>query len=111
MNKIHILLYLMFGFIKSPFQRVLLFTSSEYTSSSGGYWTAPPTEAATTTKHIKPHNKRYSKVNVPVRVSAPLPPVAVETTTATLDANKRKQLPAWIREGITFSLTTKQPSK
>ncbi|CAG9857074.1 unnamed protein product [Phyllotreta striolata] len=60
-------------------------------------------------KHIKPHNKRYSKVNVPIRASAPLPPIAVpaepappqpQQTSPTIDTAKRKQLPAWIREGL-----------
>lgn len=68
-------------------------------SASGGYWTA--------NKQIKPHNRRYSKVNVPrpiqqqtsPTVAAELPPV-VPTAPPTLDANKRKQLPAWIREGL-----------
>lgn len=78
------------------------FGNSDYSTTSGGYWTAPPSEAPTTTKHIKPHNKRYSKVNVPVRVSAPLATTVVETAPPTLDANKRKQLPAWIREGKIF---------
>lgn len=79
---------------------IILFQYSEYSTASGGYWTGAPTEVVTATKHIKPHNKRYSKVNVPVRVSAPLPQVAaVENPTPSLDANKRKQLPAWIREG------------
>ncbi|XP_025832810.1 arginine/serine-rich protein PNISR-like isoform X2 [Agrilus planipennis] len=59
--------------------------SNDYTT---GYWTT--SNAA----KIKPHNKRYSKVNVPrpAPVNAPEP--------VTLDANKRKQLPAWIREGL-----------
>lgn len=59
-------------------------TSSEY---SGGYWTA-----AGSSKIIKPHNKRFSKVNVPV-------PIPSKQSTVVLDAAKRKQLPAWIREG------------
>lgn len=70
-----------------------------------------------TQTEIKPHNKRYSKVNVPTKVTIITPPVsntatvtsATETvevsaaapvTTPTIDANKRKQLPAWIREGL-----------
>lgn len=52
---------------------------------TAGYWTA-----AGTNKVIKPHNKRFSKVNVPIQPKA---------ATVTLDAAKRKQLPAWIREG------------
>lgn len=46
---------------------------------------------------MKPHNKRYSKVNIPTR-----PPIATPTTPdpVMLDATKRKQLPAWIREGL-----------
>lgn len=83
-----------------------VFLFSEYSTTNTGYWTGTSTESAAT-KHIKPHNKRYSKVNVPVRVSTPLlPPVAIETATTTLDANKRKQLPAWIREGATFVFIT-----
>ncbi|KAF5280233.1 hypothetical protein FQA39_LY18093 [Lamprigera yunnana] len=62
-------------------------TSSEY---SGGYWTANNSK-------IKPHNKRYSKVNVSPRSTIPpTPPV----DPVMLDATKRKQLPAWIREGL-----------
>lgn len=67
-----------------------------------------------TQTEIKPHNKRYSKVNVPTKVTIITPaagsgvpppvipevPVVVPTTVPTLDANKRKQLPAWIREGL-----------
>lgn len=55
---------------------------NDYTS---GYWTAGGSAK------IKPHNKRFSKVN------PPRPPVIPEPVT--LDAAKRKQLPAWIREG------------
>ncbi|XP_030765984.1 arginine/serine-rich protein PNISR [Sitophilus oryzae] len=95
-----------------------------------GYTTAPPPNNFTpgfwtgmgggkiTQTEIKPHNKRYSKVNVPTKVTiitppastpavAPAPdimavpdPVPVPVPTPTLDANKRKQLPAWIREGL-----------
>lgn len=68
----------------SNFQNYTTVQPSEY---SGGYWTA-----AGSSKVIKPHNKRYSKVNVPVSVPPKQPPVI-------LDAAKRKQLPAWIREG------------
>lgn len=70
-------------------------SNNEYNNT--GYWTGSSNH-----KHIKPHNKRYSKVNVPIRTTAPIPPVPVplETPPApTLDAAKRKQLPAWIREG------------
>lgn len=52
---------------------------------SGGYWPGPNSK-------LKPHNKRFSKVN-PLRPSVVPEPV-------TLDAAKRKQLPAWIREGL-----------
>lgn len=61
---------------------------NDYTS---GYWTAGGSSK------LKPHNKRFSKVNVP---RAPVVPEPV-----TLDAAKRKQLPAWIREGTIFSET------
>lgn len=67
-----------------PFPNYVSPTSSEF---SIGCWTA-----AGSSKIIKPHNKRYSKVNVPV----PVPP---KPSTVVLDAAKRKQLPAWIREG------------
>lgn len=67
-----------------PFPNYASPTSSDYSS---GYWTA-----AGSSKIIKPHNKRYSKVNVPV----PVPP---KQASVVLDAAKRKQLPAWIREG------------
>ncbi|KAJ8985080.1 hypothetical protein NQ317_019764 [Molorchus minor] len=62
-----------------------------------GYWTG-----SSNTKHIKPHNKRYSKVNVPIRAVGPVPPapVVIEPVVPTLDSAKRKQLPAWIREGL-----------
>lgn len=65
-------------------------SSNEYSS---GYWTA-----AGSSKVIKPHNKRYSKVNVPVPVSP--------KQSVVLDAAKRKQLPAWIREGNSFLYRT-----
>ncbi|XP_063912930.1 arginine/serine-rich protein PNISR-like isoform X2 [Zophobas morio] len=55
-----------------------------------GYWTS-----AGSSKQIKPHNRRFSKVNVP----RPVQPVVTEAPPA-LDASKRKQLPAWIREGL-----------
>lgn len=59
---------------------------NDYTS---GYWTS-----AGSSKQIKPHNRRFSKVNVP----RPVQPIISESQ-PTLDATKRKQLPAWIREG------------
>lgn len=80
-----------------------MFSSYTTTTTGGGdfnntgYWTGTNNQ-----KHIKPHNKRYSKVNVPIRATAPIPavPVTIETTAPPpLDAAKRKQLPAWIREG------------
>jgi arginine/serine-rich splicing factor 18 len=61
--------------------------NNDYTS---GYWTS-----AGSSKQIKPHNRRFSKVNVP----RPVQPIISDTQPA-LDANKRKQLPAWIREGL-----------
>ncbi|KAK5649939.1 hypothetical protein RI129_000968 [Pyrocoelia pectoralis] len=61
-------------------------TPSDYT---GGYWTASGSK-------IKPHNKRYSKVNVSTRPPASTPAI----DPVMLDATKRKQLPAWIREGL-----------
>lgn len=70
--------------------------NNDYNNS--GYWTSSSNH-----KHIRPHNKRYSKVNVPIRAPAPVAPVAVPLdtpATPTLDAAKRKQLPAWIREGL-----------
>ncbi|CAH0553719.1 unnamed protein product [Brassicogethes aeneus] len=55
----------------------------------------------TNNRVIKPRNKRFSKINVPTAV-APIAPI--ETPQAgsppTLDAAKRKSLPAWIREGL-----------
>nr|XP_022908314.1 arginine/serine-rich protein PNISR-like isoform X3 [Onthophagus taurus] len=64
-------------------------TTSNYQS---GYWTS-----SGGAKVIKPHNKRYSKVNVPTTVAnTSVPPPKV----VNLDAAKRKQLPAWIREGL-----------
>lgn len=87
--------------------------NNEFNNSHGGYWTASGANANANsnaaagagTKHIKPHNKRYSKVNVPVRVTVPLPPTPIAVVPPTsippLDAAKRKQLPAWIREGKT----------
>ncbi|XP_044262590.1 arginine/serine-rich protein PNISR-like [Tribolium madens] len=57
---------------------------------SSGYWTS-----AGSSKQVKPHNRRFSKVNVP----RPVQPLINETQ-PTLDATKRKQLPAWIREGL-----------
>lgn len=65
--------------------------ASEY---SGGYWTA-----AGNSKIIKPHNKRYSKVNVPVQVPPKQQQQQQQAASVVLDAAKRKQLPAWIREG------------
>ncbi|KAF5303504.1 hypothetical protein FQR65_LT08203 [Abscondita terminalis] len=62
-------------------------TTNEY---SGGYWTSNANK-------IKPHNKRYSKVNVSARSTAPPTPALDQVM---LDATKRKQLPAWIREGL-----------
>ncbi|XP_031332108.1 arginine/serine-rich protein PNISR-like isoform X2 [Photinus pyralis] len=61
-------------------------SSSEYT---GGYWTASGSKG-------KPHNKRYSKVNVSTRPTTSSPSI----DPVMLDATKRKQLPAWIREGL-----------
>ncbi|XP_017772598.1 PREDICTED: arginine/serine-rich protein PNISR [Nicrophorus vespilloides] len=55
---------------------------------SPGYWTS---SGASSKAGVKPHNKRYSKVNLP------LPPAKAPIT---LDAAKRKQLPAWIRDGL-----------
>ncbi|KAG5882500.1 hypothetical protein JTB14_008473 [Gonioctena quinquepunctata] len=76
-------------------------SNKEYNNSN--YWSG----SSSNHKHIKPHNKRYSKVNVPIRATAPLPPTLpeIETVSSTppapsLDAAKRKQLPAWIREGL-----------
>ncbi|KAF7268223.1 uncharacterized protein LOC143193579 isoform X2 [Rhynchophorus ferrugineus] len=83
---------------------------------SPGFWTGMGVGKVTQTE-IKPHNKRYSKVNVPTKVTIITPPVsntstvtsvteaiavpvAAPVTTPTIDANKRKQLPAWIREGL-----------
>ncbi|XP_018576691.1 arginine/serine-rich protein PNISR isoform X2 [Anoplophora glabripennis] len=70
-------------------------SNTEYNNT--GYWTGSNNH-----KHIKPHNKRYSKVNVPIRTTAPIPPMPVplDTPAPALDAAKRKQLPAWIREGL-----------
>ncbi|KAK4883296.1 hypothetical protein RN001_006615 [Aquatica leii] len=62
-------------------------TTNEY---SGGYWTSNANK-------IKPHNKRYSKVNVSARSTVPPAPTIDPVM---LDATKRKQLPAWIREGL-----------
>ncbi|CAG9823171.1 unnamed protein product [Phaedon cochleariae] len=76
-------------------------TSSTNEGNHSSYWTSSSGQ-----KHIKPHNKRYSKVNVPIRATAPLPPVVADpepivvAPMPSLDANKRKQLPAWIREGL-----------
>lgn len=59
-----------------------------------------------TQTEIKPHNKRYSKVNVPTKVTIITPaaggdpPAIPEAAPPVLDTNKRKQLPAWIREGL-----------
>lgn len=59
-----------------------------------------------TQTEIKPHNKRYSKVNVPTKVTIITPaaggepPAISEAAPPVLDTNKRKQLPAWIREGL-----------
>lgn len=65
------------------------FTNTTQNDYSSGYWSTGNSSKQ------KPHNKRYSKVNVPRQ-----PPIAPEPPpTVTLDAAKRKQLPAWIREG------------
>ncbi|KAK9731349.1 Arginine/serine-rich protein PNISR [Popillia japonica] len=61
--------------------------NGNYGEYSGNYWSSTGSS-----KVIKPHNKRYSKVNVPTTVSTSKP--------INLDAAKRKQLPAWIREGL-----------
>lgn len=72
------------------------------TSVSNNYWDS----SGNANKHIKPHNKRYSKVNVPVRAPAvgmqPMAAVPVPDIPAApiLDSAKRKQLPAWIKEGL-----------
>lgn len=60
------------------------FPSTATNEYASGYWTGNSTK-------IKPHNKRYSKVNVPIQAPTHEP--------VALDAAKRKQLPAWIREG------------
>lgn len=75
---------------------------SHANANSPHYWN---NTSASPTKHIKPHNKRYSKVNVPIRAPAPIAPSAIPVDTppvsgTTLDTAKRKQLPAWIREGL-----------
>nr|CAH7719913.1 unnamed protein product [Callosobruchus chinensis] len=89
--------------------------SIDGSSTTSNYWTA--NSAAPSAKHIRPHNKRYSKVNVPIKAPAtippallneavrhhhraPAPPDITSSTMPVLDANKRKQLPAWIREGL-----------
>ncbi|XP_023020972.2 uncharacterized protein isoform X4 [Leptinotarsa decemlineata] len=76
-------------------------SNKEYNNST--FWSG----SSSSHKHIKPHNKRYSKVNVPVRATVPLPSNIPPQETApstpptpSLDAAKRKQLPAWIREGL-----------
>ncbi|KAJ8918996.1 hypothetical protein NQ315_016900 [Exocentrus adspersus] len=81
-----------------PFGGYNTSTNSDYNNTN--YWTGSNNH-----KHIKPHNKRYSKVNVPIRAAAPVPSVSVPMPLETaapppLDAAKRKQLPAWIREGL-----------
>ncbi|XP_019754093.1 arginine/serine-rich protein PNISR isoform X2 [Dendroctonus ponderosae] len=80
------------------------------------FWTNMAVSKITQTE-IKPHNKRYSKVNVPTKVTIITPAGAVEPhlpppavvaeepvvpapSVPVLDANRRKQLPAWIREGL-----------
>nr|CAI5843617.1 unnamed protein product [Callosobruchus analis] len=89
--------------------------SIDGSSTTSNYWTA--NSAAPAAKHIRPHNKRYSKVNVPIKAPTPIPPALMNepvrhhhrapappditsSTMPVLDANKRKQLPAWIREGL-----------
>ncbi|KAL3279106.1 hypothetical protein HHI36_016620 [Cryptolaemus montrouzieri] len=70
--------------------------SNDFSSGFSGH-------SANHSRQYKPHNRRYSKVNVPKSVTA-IPPVNIPSTsdveTCNLDASKRKQLPAWIREGL-----------
>ncbi|XP_044762007.1 arginine/serine-rich protein PNISR [Coccinella septempunctata] len=73
--------------------------SSEFGSSYSGQ------SAPNHSRNYKPHNRRYSKVNIPkTNTTSPSPAVNIpqisEIETSNLDANKRKQLPAWIREGL-----------
>lgn len=65
------------------------YTSSGTNDYTTGYWTSSNKQV------MKPHNRRFSKVNVP----RPVQPTVSEPQ-PTLDAAKRKQLPAWIREGL-----------
>lgn len=70
--------------------------SNEFVGSYSGQ------SAPNHSRSYKPHNRRYSKVNIP-KTNTPSPvniPPNTEMETSNLDANKRKQLPAWIREGL-----------
>ncbi|XP_065157873.1 arginine/serine-rich protein PNISR isoform X2 [Atheta coriaria] len=84
----------------------------EQFSGNTGYWSgngSPNARSSSAAPRImKPHNKRFSKVNIPLK-TAPHPPHLTssvntiqpgEASPPTIDANKRKQLPAWIREGL-----------
>lgn len=71
--------------------------------SDSRYWTS----AGHQQQQFRPHNKRYSKVNVPrmptqhvPQARSPVPPPIQQQILPPLDVNKRKQLPAWIREGL-----------
>ncbi|XP_066138788.1 arginine/serine-rich protein PNISR-like isoform X1 [Euwallacea fornicatus] len=87
-------------------------SSNNDISSQPTFWTGMAVGKITQTE-IKPHNKRYSKVNVPTKVTIITPAAGGDTSTAIpvthevpavppplLDTNRRKQLPAWIREGL-----------
>lgn len=70
--------------------------SNDFGSSYSGQ------SASNHSRNYKAHNRRYSKVNIP-KASTPSPvniPLVPESESNNLDANKRKQLPAWIREGL-----------
>ncbi|KAK9878829.1 hypothetical protein WA026_003664 [Henosepilachna vigintioctopunctata] len=85
-------------------------SSSDNVSVNSGFSTSRNNEFGTGfsghssnhSRHYKPHNRRYSKINIPKPIT-PTPlsiPVTSDIETSNLDASKRKQLPAWIREGL-----------
>ncbi|KOB68248.1 hypothetical protein OBRU01_17343 [Operophtera brumata] len=73
-----------------------------------GYWTAPQTDQGSQprsssrnrdSRRSKSKNRDHKeKPSAPLPVAAPV--VAPATTMSTMDAAKRRQLPAWIREGL-----------
>ncbi|CAB3254565.1 unnamed protein product [Arctia plantaginis] len=80
-----------------------------------GYWTAPQAEQANSrssslsrdrrskskNREHKPRNSRSQREKAPV-IPAVIEPLVMPTAipSATIDAAKRRQLPAWIREGL-----------